>query len=295
MPGNDNYVVHLTMTDINSQNQNTGILDVNKTGDSNFQYYRIFKADDNGKTFMFSPMIPERGRYILQYKDNISQSAKVEIFSAFQHAAYPPFYDEPVHLPEMEPDSAFQINFDEGAAELLLETAGLYRIRLDDESVNGALLYHFFQGFPYFDDENHKLYPLRYLTSNEEFIKLISHPDPADAVDIFWTTMAGTYERGTKTVDRFYNNVKNANKLFATWKEGWKTDRGMIYSVFGPPDRVAKNDESETWTYYGTWRIPHTEFVFSKTETPIGVNCFELERHPHYKSPWFQVIENIRR
>ena len=31
----------------------------------------------------------------------------------------------------------------------------------------------------------------------------------------------------------YYNRIQNANLHFTTFKEGWKTDRGMIYVVFG--------------------------------------------------------------
>lgn len=294
MPGNDSYVVHLTMTDMNSQLQNNSVITANKTGDNNFQYYKFYKTGDNDKTLLFFPMISKSGHYTLKYKDNISKQAHIGIYSKSQPVALPTFYDGSQQFPEMEPDTTFQIYFDEGMAELQVETAGIYWVKPDAESVNGTVLYYFFEGFPNLYDD-YKLYPLRYLTSSEEFAKLVSHPDPADAADIFWTTMAGTYQRGTKTVDRFYYNVKMANKLFTTWKEGWKTDRGMIYSVFGPPDRVAKVDNSETWTYYGTWRMPHTEFVFRKTDAPLGQTCYELDRHTYYRNIWFQVIENLRR
>ena len=46
-----------------------------------------------------------------------------------------------------------------------------------------------------------------------------------------------------------------ANEYFAAQVEGWRTDRGRIYIVYGPPDSIAKkpqegqNFAEEVWTY----------------------------------------------
>ena len=295
LPDGENHVMYLTMTDINRQTHSTNIITINKTGGGNIQYYKVYSVDDNKKDLMFSPMIKESGDYVLQYKDNISQTSYIDVYSAPQPAALPPFADDPQHLYEMSPDTTFQIYFENGVAELFVNTTGLYHVRHDDEATAGASLFYFHEGFPNIEDDKHKLYPLRYLTSSEEFEALISYPDPADAVDIFWTTMAGTHHRGSVTVDRFYDNVQKANKYFTTWKQGWKTDRGMIYSVFGPPHHVTKDNQSEKWTYHGSWRIQQTEFHFQKTDAPLGKKCYVLERKSDYRNVWFQIVENIRR
>ncbi len=288
IPGSERYIMQLTMTDINSQAHSTNLLKINKTGDNNFQYFKIYYTNDNNdKTLMFSPFISQSGNYILRYKEDIFQKAGIKVYTKPQPVAPPPFFDEPLHFPEMKPDKVFQIAFEKGVADLPFETAGLYKIDLESEAAGGALLYYF--------DDNQMLLPLRYLTSSKEFEDLISHPDPEDAVDIFWTTMAGTHLRGKKTVDIFYDNVKKSNEHFTTWKEGWKTDRGMIYTVFGTPDRVIKDDNSEKWVYYGTWRVPDTEFNFRKIDAPFGITCYELERKPEYRHVWFHAVERIRR
>ena len=40
-----------------------------------------------------------------------------------------------------------------------------------------------------------------------------------------------------------------ANQYFTSFKEGWKTDRGMVYMVFGPPDTAVLNGQQEIWEY----------------------------------------------
>ena len=57
-------------------------------------------------------------------------------------------------------------------------------------------------------------------------------------------------------MDEYYRRVSYANENFEGWKEGWETDRGMIYILFGPPDQVERTNPSianstlyQIWTY----------------------------------------------
>jgi GWxTD domain-containing protein len=65
-------------------------------------------------------------------------------------------------------------------------------------------------------------------------------------------------------MEEYYLRVAYANKNFTQYLEGWKTDRGMIYIRFGPPnniDRQSFNIDSkpyEIWYYYDQNR----KFVF---------------------------------
>ena len=54
----------------------------------------------------------------------------------------------------------------------------------------------------------------------------------------------------------YYSRVSYANEHFRHFIEGWKTDRGMIYIIYGPPNYVDRHpSESDTppyeiWEYY---------------------------------------------
>ena len=65
-------------------------------------------------------------------------------------------------------------------------------------------------------------------------------------------------------MEEYYRRVDYANKNFAVYMEGWRTDRGMIYIIFGPPANIERHPfESDTkpyevWTYYEQNR----QFIF---------------------------------
>ncbi len=55
----------------------------------------------------------------------------------------------------------------------------------------------------------------------------------------FWQKLdptSGTPENEVK--DEYYRRWAYANEHFADYREGWKTDRGRVYIIYGPPDDI---------------------------------------------------------
>ena len=65
-------------------------------------------------------------------------------------------------------------------------------------------------------------------------------------------------------MEEYYARVAYANKNFSHYLDGWKTDMGMVYIIFGPPNNIDRHPFDidskpyEVWTYYELNR----EFVF---------------------------------
>lgn len=55
----------------------------------------------------------------------------------------------------------------------------------------------------------------------------------------------------------YFRRIDYANKNFRSYAEGWLTDMGRIYIIYGPPDRIdrdpfaADGKPREVWEYYG--------------------------------------------
>jgi len=84
----------------------------------------------------------------------------------------------------------------------------------------------------------------------------------------FWSKVeAGRLERPPMKRLEYLRRVATANQVYKTFnKEGWRTDRGRIFILYGEPDQVvrASGDASsrpyQTWIYYGIEK--GVEFVF---------------------------------
>ena len=67
-------------------------------------------------------------------------------------------------------------------------------------------------------------------------------------------------------MEEYYIRVNYVNEYFnMSWKEGWETDFGMIYILFGPPDEIQRSNASSTNTaIYQSWYYNrlNKQFVF---------------------------------
>jgi len=69
---------------------------------------------------------------------------------------------------------------------------------------------------------------------------------------------------GNELMEEYYRRVAFANANFGAYKEGWKTDRGMVYIILGPPDEIERrpfdpgSKPYEIWSYYQINRV----FIF---------------------------------
>ncbi|MGC8596148.1 MAG: GWxTD domain-containing protein [Candidatus Kryptoniota bacterium] len=82
-----------------------------------------------------------------------------------------------------------------------------------------------------------------------------------------------------RLMEEYYNRVAYANEHFTHYFEGWKTDMGMVYILFGPPNSVDRHPFDidskpyEIWYYYERNRrfvfLDETGFGDYRLITPI--------------------------
>lgn len=94
--------------------------------------------------------------------------------------------------------------------------------------------------------------PLIYLMNRREYEALmaIQNPDSMKmAVDHFWLRSIKSRSRAAQVIELYYSRVEEANKQFSNFKEGWKTDMGMVFILFGPPWYVENTLDTSIWSY----------------------------------------------
>ena len=116
-----------------------------------------------------------------------------------------------------------------------------------------------------------------YIISSEEraaFLKLASDEEREQFIESFWQRLGEPFR------EEHYRRIAHANEHFSTGIPGWKTDRGRIYVIYGPPDAIASSSDSKSilWTYL---RIdgPSSAHVFI-FEDPDGRGDFRLTNDP---------------
>jgi GWxTD domain-containing protein len=191
----------------------------------------------------------------------------------------------------MEVDTIFTVRPGE---PFNLSKQGLYFIQSDTTSYAGISIRAEERFYPKLVRMEDIVDPVIYLTTRQEIEKLKKEEDQKKAFEKFWLNLASSEEMASKLIRTYFNQVENANRMFTNYKPGWKTDMGMIYIIYGPPDEVTYNGETESW-YYGTQTGPEVVFNFLKLKSIFSHQHFLLVRDKQYRNSWYRAIENWRR
>ena len=139
--------------------------------------------------------------------------------------------------------------------------------------------------------------PLFYLMDEKEYEKLVKIEDAdslKEAIDRFWLSNVKSVSDAKSVIELYYERVEEANKQFSNFKEGWKTDTGMIYILFGPPWFVETSVNQMLWSYSYDRSDPRYNYFFERPKMPNEFFPFDnylLERNQQYFNVQYQQIQ----
>jgi GWxTD domain-containing protein len=206
--------------------------------------------------------------------------------------ADPPFTERSGESRLMKIDSTFEVSDSDYLSGL---GTGLYLAQSDTNSMKGMSFRVERPTFPGLTRLDDLINSLIYFSSSSEYQAMISAGDKKKAFDSFWLKIMRTRDRARRMIKFYYDRVEMANKLFTTFKEGWKTDKGMVYIIKGAPDVVYRKEEEEVWLYSKTEDVPRMKFQFLKVENIFDPDHWVLIRDRSYREDWFKSIEYLRK
>ncbi|SHE96586.1 GWxTD domain-containing protein [Fodinibius roseus] len=109
--------------------------------------------------------------------------------------------------------------------------------------------------------------PLIYLMGegdHEEMMEISDADSLKKEVDRFWLKKIGNTNRARQVIELYYQRVEDANKQFSNFKEGWKTDLGMIYVLFGAPWYTRDRLKELIWYYSYNHSDPDYSYYFDQ-------------------------------
>ena len=140
--------------------------------------------------------------------------------------------------------------------------------------------------------------PLIYLMDKKEHKKMMTIKDPVkmkQAIDKFWITNIKNKRLALNVIELYYERVEEANKQFSNFKEGWKTDMGMMYILFGAPKFITNSLNEVRWAYSTNLYDPETNFIFLRPKIKNKYYPFDnyiLARSNNYFNIQYQQIQN---
>ncbi len=156
-------------------------------------------------------------------------------------------------------------------------------------------------GFPEVNSLDEMINALTYIADDDELEEIRGEETENErrrAFDAFWGKIAANKQEAAHLIETYYGRVQEANRFFTSHKEGWKTDRGMIYIMYGPPIRMERYVNQEIWYYGYSSRDPRDRYVFTRgqrySRDGPHFNNFLLERRPYYRRDWDRAINDWR-
>ena len=135
----------------------------------------------------------------------------------------------------------------------------------------------------------------------EAFLRLGTNEEREQFIEDFWQRRNPDPDSSANSFkEEHYRRIAYANEHFASGIPGWKTDRGHIYILWGPPDEIESHPTGGTydrpmWQGGGTtqtyswelWRYRHLEGISDNVELefvdPTGSGEYHLTRDPGEK------------
>ena len=97
---------------------------------------------------------------------------------------------------------------------------------------------------------------MRYILDDDEWKKLSkANSDEQERLFIeYWLSRDPTPEtEENELMDEYFSRISYSNVNFKTYTDGWKSDMGMIYVLFGPPDDLEVYNDPLSRMYQQRW------------------------------------------
>lgn len=201
-------------------------------------------------------------------------------------AALPPFTEAQGRVSQgMKTDSTFVLP---AGQEMGFSSTGLYLVQTDTNATEG-MAFRVEDDYPRLAKVPSLAGPLMYICTKQEYDRLALAKNDKKSFDRVILGITNDTDRARKLIRNYFRRVEVVNQYFTSYKEGWKTDRGMIYIIFGLPDEVFKFSDREVWSYKNE-RYKIT-FNFAKSSSIFDPENYVLIREKKYQETWYEVID----
>ncbi len=287
------YILKVSILDIHRGKELSYYLPIYKKSMIGSQSFMLFDKDSS---LLFRNYISPNENVSLKYLNISQEKLFVHYYKRDFPLARPPFVLDKEQAFNYKADSTFSIPvFNGNSHQFNLVKEGFYFFQSDTNSREGFTIYRYYDDFPVISSAEHVISPLRYISTQREYDILTSSSNKKLTADSFWLVNTGHPNRARQLISRYYNRVQEANNMFSSFLEGWKTDRGMVYIVLGPPNYVYRATNTENWVYGEAGNPGSLRFSFIRVNNPFTNNDYNLYRNPMFKETWYNSVENWRR
>lgn len=282
IPSPDCFLVLVTK-DLYNSKKSINIIHINKTETSEQNFLLL---DAETLTPVFENYFYTDKEYKIKYNQEIDSILVERFYPDTIHISSPFSGQNTSYISRL--DTQFYIN---SFANFSVKQAGIYKFSNPENDANFSSVC-FNDEYPKITTPDDMLLPLKYLCTTKEYRDYEATINKKIAVDDFWLSTNNDPTVAKSLIKIYYNRVLYSNLKFTSTREGWKTDRGMIYILFGPPDILHKGDDFEQWIYVDRFSSQRLEFVFDKETTDILAENYVLRKNTANGAQWKNAVDS---
>lgn len=296
------YTAELRLMENTTRRMAQSFIKFDRSSPYSSNYYRAKHHGINDE--LFTNVLIKNEFVNLQYPSGQPDSLYILYYKYFDLVPYPPSMMLPERSVDRDPAMIIPIAWSD-TLPIMFPGKGIYLCSVDSNIRQGYTFFNFGEEFPELTTPETMIEPLAYIATQDEMIAMRSSQRPKLALDEFWLARGTNIERSRELLRIYFKRVLFANFYFTSYKEGWRTDRGMIYIIYGPPDKIYKNSEGERWGYnkpvvkskWGSGYSVEEEylwFLFTYKKNPFTTNDYYLNRSDATPTFWEQAVASWR-
>jgi GWxTD domain-containing protein len=284
------YMLRVYVSDMMRNKSNQAFILVDKSNPFNDQNFLVH-GGARSQPFLIRSMSTAQ-KFCISYRSDKYSKLYIDYYRNRQPMPMPIYATEILPDQLVRPDSSWVTNLND-TIQYCLSQKGIYQFRVDTNFRQGLALYNFGPYYPSVKEVEDMASPLTYISNTKEAQEIKESSNKKLAIDNFWVTCCGNMEQARELIRIYYNRVFFANYYFTADREGWKTDRGMIYIVYGPPNTLYKSEDEERWDYFKK-AGESISFTFRKADSKWTNNLYSLIRGQAPDTHWRQAVETWR-
>ncbi len=233
------YIFRISIHDKNRDKIVSTVFEVKKKKDSSREHFLVLDSLDNV--------------WFHNYTDT-----QIKIKSKYNQ-----IYISKYHKDKNKRYGTFMVKSDE---LFNLVDEGTYLVQSDTTHYRGLYIIKTYEGYPLISQKKSMTSPLVYIADASEYKKIIQNKFPKLVSELYWMKLADN-EIGfaKKLLKSYYKRVEYANKKYTSYKQGWQTDRGMVYILLGLPSYIYYTIDQEKWVYGKDHYSLSIEYKFNKS------------------------------
>jgi GWxTD domain-containing protein len=254
---------------------------------------------------LLNPVVRKNEYLNLVFNRNPLDSLFISFYKPYEGIPYPPSMVLPEREIGVKPDTIVGLPYCD-TMPMMFPRKGIFLCSTGKEKNEGYTFMNFGPVFPAMTSPQEMIEPLAYLASEDEMAAMRASLKPKVALDDFWVSCGGNVEKSRELIRIYYTRALYANYYFTSYREGWRTDRGMIYLIYGPPDKIYKSTAEESWGYrkseikssWGTRyqvKADYLFFTFKKRDNKFSDNDYSLSRSETVVTYWDKAVLSWRK